>query len=894
MAIRFLSSGDIDGALTINSTVTLNKTNNVISIPSLVDNGTFLEITQTGNETWLFKCESLSGSLDGVSIGVSGAGKVAFDENGQIHSTQLLDVATAGGRLIGESSRGYLSSIHLEQSATGADGGNIRFETATSGTTSGVERLRITDTGAFSVGSTGTNYGSSGQVLTSGGNSNPTWTTPTTGTVTGTGTVNKVARWETGGTAIGNGPMTFSGTESSFEGLVNISRGAVDTTGFAANQLLRLQNTSTVDGSRMTLGFQGNSSIGSMLAMMEGVNYDQSLGSTDIRFSCYSGSAWNDDMVTFQHTGRVGIGTSSPSRKLVVAQSNVTEPSGIDANTGILIKNNTWSGIQIISTEATGGFLTFGDNAAGFAGRIQYLHASNAMVFETAASERMRIFSNGNVNIGVAEAGASAVTGPFVVTHTSSRFLTSSYEESAVSLSAKNGNNNLETLRLAGDSIKFFNGTNAVGSLKMIILNTGSVGIGTTSPAGKLQVVNNSQSTAALTVCNEANGGDGFVFQKWQYVESTSNFRLDLKQRVTSGVVQYAFDMVNNGTGYTSVLVLDRGNVGIGTTSPQYKLDVDGQIRAEGIVNIGGIGVAASGALANVDINDTDTNGTSTTYQPNITFKAAGVLKAQIGKLSNSTNYFTAAKNFDGPVNIIASEIHSGHTHIKEYIFGYEPSNSGNTWGLNIVDDTNTANSIYIGAEGLNNTSSIFFHGYTNALCVTRISLNQSLGQWLFDAPDCGTSSTSVKWRKYNIAGYMQNMINFESSGTINNITGSYGTISSDERVKENVVEATSKLDDILSLKVKNFNFIGDDFKQIGLIAQEVEEVFPSWVTTDDTRIYKTHDEHGVPLEEQGELVSGYEDGKGLKVGMEFAVLVKTIQELNAKIVALESRINEM
>jgi hypothetical protein len=298
--------------------------------------------------------------------------------------------------------------------------------------------------------------------------------------------------------------------------------------------------------------------------------------------------------------------------------------------------------------------------------------------------------------------------------------------------------------------------------------------------------------------------------------------------------------------------------------------------------------------LANVDINDTDTNGTSTSYQPNITFKAAGVLKAQIGKLSNSTNYFTAAKNFDGPVNIIASEIHSGHTHIKEYIFGYEPANSGNTWGLNIVDDTNTANSIYIGAEGLNNTSSIFFHGYTNALCVTRISLNQSLGQWLFDAPDCGTSSTSVKWRKYNVGGYMQNMIDFESSGTINNATGSYGTISSDERVKENVVEATSKLNDILSLKVKNFNFIGDDFKQIGLIAQEVEKVFPSWVTTDDTRIYKTHDEHGVPLEEQGELVSGYEDGKGLKVGMEFAVLVKTIQELNAKIVALESRINEM
>ena len=99
--------------------------------------------------------------------------------------------------------------------------------------------------------------------------------------------------------------------------------------------------------------------------------------------------------------GKVGIGTDSPSRKLVVAQSDVTEPSGIDANTSILIKNNTWSGIQMISTEATGSFITFGDDAAGFAGRIQYSHATNAMQFETAAAERMRITSGGEVGISI-------------------------------------------------------------------------------------------------------------------------------------------------------------------------------------------------------------------------------------------------------------------------------------------------------------------------------------------------------------------------------------------------------------------------------------------------------------------------------------------------------------
>jgi hypothetical protein len=38
-----------------------------------------------------------------------------------------------------------------------------------------IERMRITSTGAISVGSTGTAYGTSGQVLTSNGNASPSW-----------------------------------------------------------------------------------------------------------------------------------------------------------------------------------------------------------------------------------------------------------------------------------------------------------------------------------------------------------------------------------------------------------------------------------------------------------------------------------------------------------------------------------------------------------------------------------------------------------------------------------------------------------------------------------------------------------------------------------------------
>jgi hypothetical protein len=950
MALKFLSSGDIDGEFKIEVAGPKLQLK-----PTTQNNASVIElgVLNAGTNAYAkIDAINLQNYDTNLRFYTNAAGTTAQVERMRIGSSLILfptitelrgDIASAKfavGNMGDASSQMMVSSR-----------GFLTFNVSNTGSAlDALERLRITATGAISVGSTGTNYGSSGQVLTSGGNSNPTWTTPTTGTVTGTGVATRVAFWSSTTSLSSNSSLYWDNTNSrlgigttpSYKLQILETGGATTNIGVYSN----VQGSGTNNYSFYADATQGTSTNFAFYAASGksaflndvGINTDAPTEKLEVKTGSIFINAENQGLIVDSVSKRIGFmkysGHEAYISRVAGQDFAIVRTDGTDIKDGsalttdlyikgdgnIGIGNTTASTkLQVSGTTSiidSAAELWLGDSLAGGDGGFikwnsgsDYLYIGNS--YGSAFNTNIVISNTGSVGINKVPSKNLDVLGAGLRLQD-----TSSYSSITIGASGWNQDypyQRLDTFNSDGTGYYWALGhkkTDGTKTVRMLVSDTSTRYVSAIDnfyvqsfTSNELGGSGNYPTLSTNVVLR--NSGNSYINGGNLGIATTSptNGKLEVQQTATTAALwvqsggttdSYSIADFRTGTNASALAVKANGRVGIGVTSPQYKLDVDGQIRAEGIVNIGGLGVAASGALANVDINDTDTNGTSTSYQPNITFKAAGVLKAQIGKLSNSTNYFTAAKNFDGPVNIIASEIHSGHTHIKEYIFGYEPANSGNTWGLNIVDDTNTANSIYIGAEGLNNTSSIFFHGYTNALCVTRISLNQSLGQWLFDAPDCGTSSTSVKWRKYNVGGYMQNMIDFESSGTINNATGSYGTISSDERVKENVVEATSKLNDILSLKVKNFNFIGDNKKQIGLIAQEVEEVFPSWVNTRDTRIYKTHDEHGVPLEEQGELVSGYEDGKGLKVGMEFAVLVKTIQELNAKIVALESRINEM
>jgi hypothetical protein len=114
-------------------------------------------------------------------------------------------------------------------------------------------------------------------------------------------------------------------------------------------------------------------------------------------------------------------------------------------------------------------------------------------------------------------------------------------------------------------------------------------------------------------------------------------------------------------------------------------------------------------------------------------------------------------------------------------------------------------------------------------------------------------------------------------SGNVTNTNNSYGAIS-DVKLKENIVDASPKLADLMQVKVRNYNMIGDTTKQIGVVAQELETVFPSMVDISTDR-----DEEGNDL---GTTT------KSVKYSVFVPMLVKAIQEQQALIVSLKARLD--
>lgn len=148
---------------------------------------------------------------------------------------------------------------------------------------------------------------------------------------------------------------------------------------------------------------------------------------------------------------------------------------------------------------------------------------------------------------------------------------------------------------------------------------------------------------------------------------------------------------------------------------------------------------------------------------------------------------------------------------------------------------------------------------YTSSVALLRGARNTTNGTWSF-------------LRCFNNGDKLY----IYDSGNVVNANNSYGAIS-DVKLKENIVDATPKLKDLCKVKVRQYNLIGDDKKQIGVVAQELEEVFAGLV-----------DESADKDQDGNDLGT---TTKQVKYSVFVPMLIKAIQEQQAMIEELKTKV---
>ena len=273
-------------------------------------------------------------------------------------------------------------------------------------------------------------------------------------------------------------------------------------------------------------------------------------------------------IITLEQNGNVGIGTDSPASIVSTSGSNTvvydaSSVNGQDSTSTIKIANRSTNANTFASID-------FNTNNNRVTNRIVSSHAGTVhtgfLAFVTESydgtsgvpSEKMRITGTGNVGIGtVSPALQSGGTGLHIDATTSSELkftndTTGSTASDGTAL-VSNGNNFNINNREAGTITL---GTS--NSPRMTILSGGNVGIGTISPDTKLDV------NGEVVIAPNTDGKQTFKFT----TNASNDGRLLIKSDTTVKV-----DIQANGDSY-----FNGGDVGIGITGPDFKLDVEGTL----------------------------------------------------------------------------------------------------------------------------------------------------------------------------------------------------------------------------------------------------------------------------------------------------------------------------
>ena len=399
----------------------------------------------------------------------------------------------------------------------------------------------------------------------------------------------------------------------------------------------------------------------------------------------------SDTVYIDEPNNRVGIGTTAPEAKLEIKKGSSGLTSVNSQADALFLQSSSSTGITIATPDANKSSIFFSSASRQIGARINWSYDDLLMTLGTATanaslalksgneSEAVRILSNGNVGIGTAS--------PSELLH---------LESTEPLIRLDDTNSGLHYIfGQDGDGFKFTTNNSTYGKYTF----DGSVGIGTTSPTRKLNVNGNVGINNQLLL-DSANYGEHLAIRRGVYGYDTivTGARIDYSPTASTNTFKFLADLQTTGQLNVTGNAIVNGNVGIGTTSPDARLEVVGSYAAVplkvlrhgdygNVINIGRNGVSET---ANIGYPADSTINLSTAGSERVRINATG--NVGIGTTSPQSKLHIA----DSTLSLLKVQETSGNTGASAGALFKTSPNTGNSYfkGGILYEDTGNANVI--------------------------------------------------------------------------------------------------------------------------------------------------------------------------------------------------------
>jgi len=443
--------------------------------------------------------------------------------------------------------------------------------------------------------------------------------------------------------------------------------------------------------------------------------------------------------------------------------TGVTKTTGSGYNPS----NTGWAtNASLITSGSYGGGLTFLDGSAGYSIRVENSGADLVIgqgATSGALTQKVKINSSG-----------LDVTGELRTTD--SIFLNSGTADSPQVVWSSSGYSDQYIDNYQGN-LRVVNS----GAQQVTIKQGGDVGIGTSAPTAKMHLFTNGIDQSVLSAQTDLGTNNRILTLKSPVSDSSSEpYRWQ-----TSNSIQWEIDTTET----KSMILNSAGNLGVGTYSPSYRIDVRGAANSDVAIQVKASGTGDVDAELRLDAADTG--------ESLVRYARDGTTRA-ISEYTNSNEWNFTTYNDDK--------------------IDFQP-NSTNV--LRLTDDNIYAYKTVNVTGGVTVSSTIEVGSLTpaqdGAIEVGVIALG---------TPAISSTTDSTSLRNHIIFDNPNGAVG--KINTLNSAT-SYLT-SSDYRLKTDVQEMTGSIDRVKALRPVNFEWIVDGTRVDGFLAHEAQEVVPEAV----------------------------------------------------------------